>query len=657
MNGAFPFSFGQGFVQGHLPSTSALAGLQTTVISAWPDGSARFAVISGTASGTSAVAQGINLINGTAAGGAAITTTDLQAAIGTVSIDAGSFGSASWSGTDWASPVRTWVSGPVMSSWVYRKPFGSDATLVGWLEVRMWSTGAIEVLPWVENGYVLTAGHVNKNATWTFTLGGSPRESLTFDLPARTRAVLVSGTKMAHWLGADPGVTVRHAAEYMMRTKLVPHYSQASPDSAVTAWVDSITTPQEQGRFPAGIGAAGYHASIGLLPQWDAMYLTNGSAKVWRIVQQQGYRAGRWGIYYRDESDQNRPARPSQHPNRVFNSSNIGDSGASNFNLYSSPQTGTLPPRYKVSHHPSMGFMAALITGRYFHAETTQFITSLNILHNNDAYRSGPAFVPPSVFKLFGYLQPRGFAWALRSLGQTCVVTPTGDTMRNEYNLLLTDTINFNYDLEIAIPRNPLGHMDMLSPNGSDYTPGRNPQVSAAWQADFIVACVGYLRHLTGDAIEGAKLLAWFNTIAKTVVNRFGGIGATEFLYRDASPYVYALAPTDTPDYAGRTGPWYANWGEVYAATYTNANFDAEGANGTGPFNRTKEIGDGTLRGGAIGNGGSYWANMQPALAYCVDHGAVGAAAAWVRLTGAPNYVSGIRSFFPIQPEWGVFPR
>lgn len=659
--GAVPFSFGQGFVQGHVSSGAGLQGLQLDVVSTWPDGSARFGIVSGIVSASSGTSQGVALGLGTPVSGPVLTVANLKAQLSQpVTIDAGIHGAASWSGVDWDSPIRAWASGPVMSSWVYRKPVGSDATLVGWLEVRLWNTGAVEVLPWVENGYVLVAGHTSKSATWTFTLGGSQRESLAFDLPARTRAVLVSGTKVAHWLGTDPDVTVRHEAAYLMRTKLVPYYSQTSPDSAVSAWSDSITSPQEQGRFPAALGGAGYHSGIGLLPQWDAMYLTNGSAKVWRIVQQQGYRAGRWGIYYRDENDQNRPARPSLHPQRVFNSSNISDSGSSEWNLYSSSQTGTAPASYKVSHHPSMGFVAALITGRYFHIETTQFVTSINILHNTAAYRSGSIYPTTQAFKLWGYIQPRGFAWAMRSLGQTVAVTPTSDTvMRNEYNQLLTETITFNYNLEIAIPRNPLGFMDMRSPNLMDFTPGLDPSVGAVWQADFIVAGLGYMRHLTGDAIEGAKLAAWFTTIAKTVTNRFGGLGATEYLYRDACPYVFAMTPTDAPDYAGRTGPWYANFGEVYAATFTNANFDAENrVGGTGPFNRAKEIGDGTLRGGQIGNGaGSYWANMQPALAYCVDHGAAGAAAAWSRLTSAPNYTSGIQIDFAAAPEWGVFAR
>lgn len=664
VSGTLPFSFGQAFSQGDLPSSSALTGLQVNVLSAWPDGSARFGIVSGTFIGSSGVASGISLVNGTGATGTALATTDLQAQLTQpVTIDAGAFGSATWSGADWATPFRTWASGPVMSSWVYRKPVGTDATLVGWLEVRLWSTGAVEVLPWVENGYVLTAGHVNKNATWTFTMGGTVRETLAFDLPARTRAVLVSGTKMAHWLGADPGVTVRHDAAYLMKSRLVPQYGEVSPDSVVAGWSDSITTPQEQGRFPATFGSGGYHASIGLLPQWDAMYLTNGSAKVWRVVQQQGYRAGRWGIYFRDELDSHRPVRPSLHPSRVFNVSNIGDSGVSYTDEYPSGQTGTLPPVYKTSHHSSMGYMAALITGRFFHIETTQFVVALNMLHHQ--YRISPGGVYNNILLLLSYIQPRGWAWSWRSLGQCLAVTPTSDAWKTEAQGILDRTVAYTHQLEVASPRNTLGLFDMRSPNGDDITPGVDPAVGAVWQHDFMVQAIGYARCLIADsAADAAKLIAIFNRLALAIVGRFGRTASTEWLFRNAAPARMAMYPNDVVDYAGGTGPWYANWGAAWTATMgPGAQFNADGSlevPAAPPYtNANKLIEIGTLRGGFIGSGdtSTYWHNLRPALAYCVTHGASGAGTAWTRLINAPNHYTDISAPTISSPEWGVVPH
>src|SRR5437764_1418154 len=76
----------------------------------------------------------VNLSKGTSSALANLTTADLRATNATASIAAGSFGTASWSSTDWANPFMAWVSGPQMCSWIYRKPIGSDAHLVGWLE-------------------------------------------------------------------------------------------------------------------------------------------------------------------------------------------------------------------------------------------------------------------------------------------------------------------------------------------------------------------------------------------------------------------------------------------------------------------------------------------------------------------------------------------
>jgi hypothetical protein len=46
-----------------------------------------------------------------------------------------------------------------------------------------------------------------------------------------------------------------------------------------------------------------------------------------------------------------------------------------------------------------------------------------------------------------------------------------------------------------------------------------------------------------------------------------------------------------------------------------------------------------------------------PAIAYAVDHGAPGAAAAFARLTGASNWNAIATSGFDDLPIWGIVPR
>ena len=75
---------------------------QFVVKNRWPDGSAKFAVISGRADLTANSAKTIALsVAAEPAAAAAVTAADLKATGITASIQYGSFGTASWSSTDW----------------------------------------------------------------------------------------------------------------------------------------------------------------------------------------------------------------------------------------------------------------------------------------------------------------------------------------------------------------------------------------------------------------------------------------------------------------------------------------------------------------------------------------------------------------------------
>ena len=124
------------------------------------------------------------------------------------------------------------------------------------------------------------------------------------------------------------------------------------------------------------MGGAGYHPSIGLLPQWDVLYVTSTASSLWGAVQRNAYSAGRYGIHFRDETTQ-RPLRFSSYPNLVVSGgSSIVGAGSSTTNSYTPNSTGGFPPVYGSTHHPSMGFMAYVLTGWMYHLETAQFVAT-----------------------------------------------------------------------------------------------------------------------------------------------------------------------------------------------------------------------------------------------------------------------------------------
>jgi len=637
---SLPFTVGQALRQGQVPAGSVLqaniANFQFVVKNRWPDGSAKYAVLSGRTDLTANTWRTIGLSVGAApAASAALSTADLKASGITASVQFGSVGTAVWSAGDWDSPAQSLVTGPEMSSWTYRKPIGGDAHLVAWLEVRAYRGGRIEVLPWIENGFLKVAGPTAKSGTATFVLSGTQRFSQSLTLLNHQRAVLASGTALTHWVGGDPQVTPRHNTAYLMATKLVPSYrSTTSASSPLFGRLASSYTPLGAANFPDVMGAAGYDLSIGLLPEWDVAYLsTGGDPRAYRAVLINGYAAGRYGIHYRDETT-NRPIRFSDYPNLVINGdSGVSDTGMSSTGSSTPAATGGTPPSYKTSHHPSMGYMAYLLTGWNYYAEETQFLATTNFLKQNDTTRQTTKGILETTT---GANTTRGAAWATRTLAQAAAITPDGDALQNQFATSVNENIGYYHGRYITTPNNPLG---LVQPY-SNYNSG-NPWASAIWMDDFFTASYGYLKELqVNDSSFASKLDQFLQWKYRSVVGRLGGSGNSEFSYRYAAQYTVNYAPSATADFAGGTGPWYASWGEVARSLALPT---------TGNLGEPLVSGYPDIATGYVGN-------YLPALSYAVDHGATGSAEALNRLTSASNFPT-FATACNDDPVWCVTPR
>jgi hypothetical protein len=636
-----PFCLGYAFQKGHVQGGQALVsnipGLQVTPKNYWPDGSLKFAVVAGNVDLVANTPFTASLSVGTPTTGNALTTSNLKATGISAMVGCGTFGTVSWSATEWDVPFQTWVSGPHMSSWIYRKPVGSDAHLVAWLEVRLFAGGAVEVLPWIENGYLRVTAPTNKTTTFSFTLGGTQRFSAAIDLPNHCRTPLVSGTTLSHWLGTDPQVNIKHDTAYMQATALVPSYRATVPVSAgaVNSLV-STYTPLQQGNHSSAMGNTGYHGAIGLLPEWDVLYLTSASPKAYAGLIINAYGAGRYGIHFRDETTQ-RPLRFSSYPNLVVGGgSAISSSGASTTNSTTPAATGTSPATWDSAHHPSLGFTAYLVTARWYFMEEVQFVATVNYLKNTDWTR---LFSQGVFMSNAGANTTRGAAWAVRSLAQAACATPDGDTsLRAEFLSSLQSNIDWNHARYVAQPNNPFGWVAPYS----DYTGvGDGLYVEAAWMQDFYTAAFGYAKALEPalPAASSQRLTEFFAWKAQSIIGRLGGTAITDYLYADAAQYTIAVAPTDTPDFVTGKGPWHANWGAIYADTLKAPN------PGTAPG----------LRGAYYPEASSYWGNLQPAIAYAVQHHVAGAAQAYQRMTGASNWQQLVNNF-NATPVWSVQP-
>ena len=565
---------------------------------------------------------------------------ELKATGVTATIGFGAYGAATWTGIDWDAPFRPWISGTEMSSWLYRKPIGSDDHLVGWMEVRLYRGGSIEILPWVENGYLLKPSPGERIGTATFTLNGTTRFAGDLALYNHTRAVLASGQTLSHWTVGDPTVTFRHDMGYLQLTGLVPAYrGVTSPTVSLFNRIATAYTPLGQHNYPNGMGAGGFHPSIGPLPEWDVVYMTSdGDQRAWRSVQVNGYAAGRYGYHFRDEVT-NRAPTLTAYPNLVLGGgTGIADIGVSTTNQKTPQASGGTPPTFKNSHMPAIGFMAYLVTGRWYFVDEMQLLSSAMYLKQTDWIRE---FSRGIIQSSAGANTTRGAAWTLRALAHAAAMTPDNDLpLRTEYLASVENNIDWHHARYVAQPNNPLG---LLKPY-SDYSPGDGKNDSAAWMEDFLTWSFGNIKAVQAYSagFQKAKIDQFLAWKYRSIVGRLDLNQPGHWSFRNAAAYTVPYAPSETADYVNGTGPWYNNWGEAYAAA-----------------GLTYEPGS-TLLGSYIDGEGlatSYWGNLQPAIAYAVEHGAPGALEAYNRMVSADNWQAAASYFNTGTPVWSVRPR
>lgn len=663
---------GQAFKQGDVPNAAVLGAdvaVQVTAKNTWPDGSLKFAVISGRKTLTANVPATVTLSNtGTVAGGTNLATGDLSSV--TASIGFGS-DTASFSSADWGSPFQTIATGPVMSSWTYRKQIGSDAHLVAWLEVRAYLGGQVEVLPWIENCYLSVASANTKSGRATFVLNGSTVydsiddadstsaysvvvvSSGTVNLAAQCRMCLVSGTRSSHWTGTDPSITPQHDVAYLVATKVVPAYRPTSiNETDIVTWcVTNGNYSPMRTQLTQGMGGTGYSHDIGLLPMTSAMYLVSGDKRAYKAVLTWGFSLGSHCVHYRDQTT-NRPLLFASYPTTSTNSGAI---------VIPSP-SGSAPYRYATSHHPASSYLPYLISGWNWFVEEIQFQVTMHYLAATASGRqSANYFLHPSA-GAFGHNNqggPRAIGWQWRTLAMCASITPDADTaMRAQFVTALGYNASSYREIHesgawaggLSWAPNNLGLS--WEPGFPSVDAGSGQVVTAPWQDDFITMSVGLswdLEVIT-DATKKADLL-WFRDFKyKAIVGRLGEQNRTDvWCYRDAASYNILIG---TPGGGGTTMAWHATWGDAYTANGTTWRSGPAGSN-------TGQTGT-TLRGGNIDGGGgmstSYWGNLQPAISYAVDHNAAGALAAYERMLNATNYASNAAELNAI-PIWGVKPR
>jgi hypothetical protein len=613
VTGTLPFTVGLGFKKGDIPGVPVLdiSSSQVVVKSRWSDNSVKHAIASGAAALTAGVPLNVNVTAGSAgAAGANLTTADIQAAAPSASVQLGAIGTVSLAGL-LGTPFRTWISGPQMVEAHYRSAVGSDPSLVVWFYVRLYKSGRIWIRTSVENGY-LDVSTDDKTYTPIVTIGNvvvynNAGAALTHYAHTRWTA--------EGWIGGDPQVTPRLDTTYLMDSKLVPDYWKRSPSASALGGLYQTYSPMQNGGWTPGMGGAGFQEQIGLLPLWDALYLTSGAdSRAFKSVIANAQALNSYPIVWNDSSTK-LPVMPSNRPTWTVDGPGAGGE----------TQWGAGPLAWDIAHHGSGGYLAYLITGDYYFLETMENQSAMCYLLNTSSNGSGTSRM------MLG--QTRGSAWCQRTVGQLAGIAPS-DSIVNDYRQLLANNATHWYVEGQRPGQNLLGYLYEYGVGG--YGVG----TLAPWQQHFMAQSYGHV----SDLEPFADMTTWNSVrdhLYTSIVGILGTGGTNNYCYTEASAYTVVVAADNNNDPA----TWFDSWGMVYQSSFGVPNTNC----GT--------VLNGTSGGHPTAAATGYWGNLLPAIAYAVDHGATGASTAWNRLTAASNWSVVESSGFDDIPNWGIVPR
>ena len=650
-----PFTFGHVFKQGDVPAgqyvDSDLADWQAVPTTYWPDGSLRHAIISGRATCSANVLKSIALsVSATNRSGTALTEANLAAAMSTVTLAAGgdSFTLNSLIGT--AARHRTVCTGPVMSSWLYRRVIAGSTNLVAWFEVRLYKGGAVEILPpWVENGFLLGTNPIADTRTYTLTIGGVTKFSGSVTVRHRSRPALLDNSAASfkhwsYWTGTDPQIVPRHDMAYLRLTGMVPNLTYAPSSTALNALQQSFA-PNTLAGISSGMGAAGSNSGIighDKNVSHAAWVSSSGDARAYNASMAFGYSGGSWSTHYREGDPTlavNEPFVFTQRPNVSINEGSSPAVPAGDGNEVGTPVT---------THQPSYGFLPWLLTGRWWFLEEQVFWTNFNFLKGNPSQRRGEAYgqvtgtypayaasAGAGIIDLSNGAYPhRGGAWSLRCLAQTLAILPTTHPCYAAIKASWEANVGFYHSLYIDgtyqqdassadYVGNALGYV------GSYYGGLVGPALwrMSAFMNNMVCCVFPYMRELALPQTIGAQLDAVVQHVLKWTVGVTGDAAGWDYRW-GCDLYETAIGSID----ASQNFVLSPTFADAFAKHVTMNSLN------TSPVDTVLRYGNQAIE--AYDGGWPYFGNHIMALAYAKDAGVPGASSAWSRMTAASNWTT-----------------
>src|SRR5262249_33713434 len=151
--------------------------------------------------------------------------------------------------------------------------------------------------------------------------------------------------------GSDPQVTAKLDTNYLIDSKLVPNYWKRNPSATALNTLYQNYAPMQHGDWTPTMGDTGYQAQIGLLPLWDALYVTSGGdARAYQSVLANAKALNSYALVWNDSATR-LPTTPSGRPTWTFYGPGAGGG----------PIPSDSPNVWDGAHHGSGGYLAYLI--------------------------------------------------------------------------------------------------------------------------------------------------------------------------------------------------------------------------------------------------------------------------------------------------------
>ncbi len=595
---------------GELSALSGASQFQANELNRWPDGSVKFAVLSG----VSTVQAGIDTVVEIGVGGlrsagtvAPITAADvgdtfisfdgvnITLASAIAGADLRSFSGSAGVVPPNAGIVRDWHVGAVMRETHYYAPVASKPGLCVFWYVRKYATGAVEIETVVEYGWFGIAATTSPVAAGpqyvvSVTVNGTQRPWHDGLLARSISSLWVPSSGAQYeayhapytrwsrvdWVGTDPALWVIHDTDYLTDTWLVPNYgwpvatdeAAFATDAAVGRALSDVTDAEV--RAPTPLNRAFWRSSqagggeetfgqIGLLPSWDGVYLRTRDIRALRAVL---LNARAWQFIPTWRRDERTLGLPRTDDATVI----------PNYNARNAER----------EHQPSTGYLAYLLTGRYLFLECCLNTALWNFFKTPTAApwprdgNTAPGRDGLEGLLTSGETAARAVAWPWRSLATALCVTPDAHPLRADLQFVFEANIEYFWGLQrdATAMANDLGIVWCVG--FDDFASSANPPAEplheyvrfSSFMSGFLSSAIGFSRGLklvSGQSATDLQSLHEFSLLA--VIGRLGDThDGSGYSWRRCSTY---YEPVGEPGIAYGSGgkipaSFLASWRLVY---------------------------------------------------------------------------------------------